>query len=103
MNITRNTCRRPMKSDSHAHTNRPEPLAIEMVLTIPAATSGVTLLISCAIGDACEMIEMPAVVFRKRMLQSAYHCQELSASLSVYSFVARWFWPVVGGSHPAGL
>src|ERR1035438_9316739 len=84
-NMIRNTLRRPIASDSQAHKKRPEPLAIEISPTIPAAVAVDTPEISCAIGDACEMIEIPAVVFRNKVSQSAYHCHVPSACRSVKS------------------
>jgi hypothetical protein len=80
--MVRNTWRLPGKSDSHAQRSRPEPLAIEMSATNPVAAVAVTCVISCAMGDACEMTKIPAQVLRKSMHQSAYHCQFGRASLS---------------------
>ena len=51
-NIMRKTWRRPMKSETHAHRNRPAALAIEMSPTKPAAVAALVLAISCAIGAA---------------------------------------------------
>src|SRR6266446_100249 len=94
------TWRRPVKSDSHAHSNRPEPLAIEMSPTSPAAAVAVARVISCAMGEACEMMEMPAVVLRNRITQSAYHCQLRSASWSVRSRADRACAWLDDGCHP---
>src|SRR6266849_7627215 len=77
-----------MASDNHAHRNRPDPLAIEMIPTNPAALAALTWEISCAIGDACEMMEIPADVFRKSVSHNPYHCQVPSAWRSVKSCFA---------------
>jgi hypothetical protein len=77
--------RRPTASENQAHRKRPEPLAIEMSPTMPAAVAADTPEISCAMGDACEMIAIPAVVFRNKVSHSAYHCQVPRACRSVNS------------------
>ena len=82
-NMVRKTHLRPMKSDSHAHRNRPEPLAMEMMPTSPAATMALTPVISSAMGAAWEMMAMPAVTLRNSSAHSAYHCQVRSASPTV--------------------
>ena len=61
--MIRNTVRRPMLSDSDAQRNRPAPFAIEIAPTSPAAAAARPV-ISSAMGAACEMMAMPAVVFR---------------------------------------
>ena len=66
-----------------AHKNRPDPFAIEMMLTMLAATRAVTCVISCAMGDAWEMMLIPAMTFKNSTAQSAYHCQVESASFRV--------------------
>src|SRR5437879_13800133 len=96
------TCRRPMKSDSQAHSRRPEPLAIEMSPTIPAAATAVACVISCAMGEACEMMEIPAVVLRNRIAHSAYHCQLRNAPVRVRSRADRVCAWLDDGSHPRG-
>ncbi len=101
-NIKRNTDRRPMKSDSHAHSKRPAPLAIEMIPTMRAASAALTLVISWAIGAACEMIAIPAVVLRNSSVHSPYHCQLRIASGSVYALAARCFRWAAAGVHPGG-
>src|SRR5271163_4380078 len=78
-NIMTNTVRRPTASENQAHSKRPEPLAMEISPTMPAAVAADTPEISCAMGDACEIIAMPAVVFRNNVSHSAYHCQVPSA------------------------
>src|SRR5215208_5570036 len=78
-NIVKKTHFRPIASDNQAHPNRPRALATEMMLTRPAATVALTPAISCAIGAASTMIEMPAETFRNNSAQSAYHCQVLKA------------------------
>src|SRR5215472_15375656 len=82
-NMERKTQRRPIRSENHAHRNRPEPLAIEMIPTSPAAAAALTPVISCAMGAACEMMEIPAEVFRNSNAHRAYHCQVRMASDSV--------------------
>src|SRR5947209_5705455 len=101
-NINKKTQRRPIRSENHAHRKRPEPFAIEIIPTRVAAVAAVTPVISWAIGAACEMIEMPAEVFRKSNAQSAYHCHRPTASRKVKSRSARCrCWAAVG-FHPAG-
>src|SRR6266550_8598524 len=73
--MIKNTPGRPTESESQAQSSRPRPLATEMIPTILAATRGGTPLISPAIGAACEIMLIPAVTFRKRTAQRAYHCQ----------------------------
>src|SRR5437870_7089772 len=101
-----NTAFRPMVSENHAHRNLPEPLAIEMNPTSPAAVAAVTWEISWAIGDACEMMAIPAVVFKNSVSHSAYHCQVPSACRSVKSRGAaglrRRFCPGSPGAYPSG-
>src|SRR5450432_3015590 len=82
-NIVTNTAFLPMASENHAHRNRPEPLAIEMIPTSAAAVVAVTCDISWAIGEACEMMAIPAVLFRKSVSHNPYHCQDRSACGSV--------------------
>src|SRR5438128_10569518 len=96
------TCRRPMESDSQAHSRRPEPLAIEMSPTIPAAATAVACVISCAMGEACEMMEMPALVLRNSITHSEYHCQLRSASWRVRSRADRACAWLDDGCHPDG-
>ncbi len=72
--MMRKTARRPIPSENHAHRNRPLPLAMEIIPTIPAASAAETCVISPAIGAACEMIEIPADVFRNNIPHRAYHC-----------------------------
>src|SRR5215208_2771719 len=77
--IVRKTHLRPIASESQAQRNLPAPLAMEIMLTSQAANQGVAPDSSCAIGSASEMIAMPAVTFRNRSAQSAYHCQVFKA------------------------
>src|SRR3954447_14122771 len=79
-NIDKKTQRLPMRSENQAQRNRPAPFAMEMMPTSPAATAADTPVISCVMGAACEMIEMPAEVFRKSSAQRPYHCQVRMAS-----------------------
>lgn len=82
-NMARKTHLRPMKSDSQAHRNRPEPLAIEMTPTSPAAAMALAPVISRAIPAAWEMMAMPAVTLRNSSVHRAYHCQVPTASRMV--------------------
>ena len=91
-----------MLSDSDAQRNRPAPFAIEIAPTSPAAVAAVTPVISSAIGAACEMIAMPAVVFRNSSAHRPYHCQLASASCSVYTLVERCFCCAADGVQPLG-
>src|SRR6185436_20035621 len=101
----RNTALRPMASESHAQRNRPDPLAIEMIPTNSAALMALTWEISRAIGAACEIMAIPAVVFRKRVSHNPYHCRVSTACRSVKSCVAEprtlegW---KPGGEYPSG-
>src|SRR5258708_32718070 len=63
---------RRVKWESQAHSRRPEPLAMEMSPTIPAAAAAVACVISCASGEPREMMETPAVVLRNSIRHSAY-------------------------------
>src|SRR6478672_9364852 len=74
-NIVKNTQRLPIRSENHAQRKRPVPFAMEMMPTSPAATAAGTPLISWGMGAACEMIEIPADVFRKSNAHKPYHCQ----------------------------
>src|SRR3954468_5965073 len=80
--MVRKTHFRPMASDNQAQRNLPAPLPIEIMLTSHAAVAGATPDSSCAMGSASEMMEMPAVTFKNRRAQSAYHCQVFKAPLS---------------------
>src|SRR5947209_84647 len=93
-----------MASENHAHRNRPDPLAIEIIPTNPAAAAALTPEISCAIGDACEMMEMPAVVFKNSVSHNPYHCHARSAWESVKSGAAelRMLGWKPAGAYPAG-
>src|SRR5258708_3621228 len=78
--IKRNTRRRLKKSDNHAQKKRPAPLAIEMMPTRPAAAAAFAGVNSCSIGDAWEMMEIPAKVLRNKMAHRQYHCHVRNAS-----------------------
>src|SRR5260221_9314267 len=82
-NMIKKTFLRPIASEDQAQNSRPMPLPMEMTPTMPAPTAALTPLISCAIGEACEMMLIPAVTFRKSIAQRTYHCQMDRASLSV--------------------
>src|SRR5580658_4046574 len=103
-NIVRKTARRPMASESHAQMRRPDPLAMEIIPTSPAAVAAETPAISCAMGAACEMIAIPAVVFRNSVNHSAYHCHVPSACRNEKSYfafdAADCVYPA--GAQPAG-
>src|SRR5271165_1599857 len=92
-NMIRNTVRRPATSENHAQRRRPEPFAIEMRPTRPAAVAAVTCEISCAMGEAWEMMAIPAVVFKNKVIHSAYHCQLPRACVRVKFCVEEpgWF------------
>jgi hypothetical protein len=102
-NIVRNTHLRPIRSESQAHRKRPAPLAIEMMLTSPAATMALTPVTSWAIGDASEMIEMPATTLRNSSAQRAHHCQVRRAPRTSKSLPERSLRSVVSGSQPSGF
>src|SRR6187402_2012883 len=87
-NMTRKVYRRVRKSDTQAQKTRPKALPMLTMPTMPAATITLTLVSSWNIGDSCEMIEIPADVFRKRRAQSAHHCQLFNASPRVKSRAA---------------
>src|SRR3954451_492981 len=78
-NIVTNTRFLPIASENQAQRKRPAPLAIEMMPTRPAAFTELTWEISWAIGDACEMMAIPATVFRNSTSQSPYHCHVRAA------------------------
>src|SRR5882672_1268963 len=82
-NITKNVARLVIKSETHAQKTRPNALPMLATPTMLAATTALTPTSSWKMGASCEMIEMPANVFRNRSNQSAYHCHVLSASPSV--------------------
>jgi hypothetical protein len=82
-NIDKNVIRLVKKSETHAQNTRPSALPVLANPTTPAAVTALTPTISWKTGASCEMIEMPANVFRNRSSQSAYHCHVLSASPSV--------------------
>ena len=88
-------------SENHAHRNRPHPLAIEMIPTNAAAAAELTCEISCAIGAACEMIEIPAAVFKNNVNHNPYHCQVSSACRSVKASGAEP--PAAEGLKPCGV
>jgi hypothetical protein len=73
-----------------------------MMPTIVAATAALTPVISCAIGEAWLMIEIPAETFKKSKAQRAYHCQLVSAWRSVKLPAAAAEEPVAG-CQPAGF
>src|SRR5579864_5687056 len=83
VSIVRNTHRPPTRSANHAHRSLPTPLAIEITPTNSAAAVAVTPVTSRAIGAACEIIEIPADVFRNNSIHKAYHCQVRIASRRV--------------------
>jgi hypothetical protein len=81
--MIKKTFLRPIASESQAQSSRPMPLAMEITPTMPAPTAALTPLISCAIGEACEIMLIPAVTFKKSIAQRTYHCHAERASLSV--------------------
>src|ERR1035438_10534630 len=82
-NIVTKVHRLVIASEIQAQKIRPTALPMLATPTIPAATTALTLAISCNIGDSCEMIEMPAEVFRNKSAQSAHHCHVFRAPASV--------------------
>src|SRR3977135_2006799 len=101
-NMIKNTPERHTESESQAQSSRPRPLATEMIPTILAATRGGTPLISPAIGAACEIMLIPAVTFRKRTAQRAYHCQVDRSRCRVKSRVASRACFFAEGCQPSG-
>src|ERR1700693_6348566 len=91
-NIIRKTVLLPTTSENHAHRRRPDPLAIEIRPTRPAAVAAVACEISCAMGEAWEMIAIPAVEFKNRVIHSAYHCQLPRSSVRVKFCVEELCW-----------
>src|SRR2546430_6458188 len=89
MNMTVNVPRRVIRSDNQAQNTRPTPLPRLAIPTIPPATIALALVSSSKMGASWEMMAMPADVLRKRISQSAHHCQALRASESTKSCVAR--------------
>src|SRR5262249_24901310 len=102
-NITKSVARLVIKSETHAQNTRPTALPMLATPTILAATTAVTPTSSSKMGASCEIIDMPANVFKNRSNQSAYHCQVLSASTSVYSRPARCETSECVGVQPSGL
>src|SRR5271170_3098004 len=74
-NIVTKVHRLVIASEIQAQNMRPTALPMLATPTIPAATAAPTLAISWNMGDSCEIIEMPAEVFRNSSAQSAHHCQ----------------------------
>src|SRR5437773_2003047 len=102
MNITVNVPRRVIRSDNQAQNTRPTPYPRLAIPTIPPATIALALVSSSKMGASWEMMAMPADVLRKRISQSAHHCQALRASESTKSCVARCAVSFSLGVHPAG-
>src|SRR6266852_9164467 len=74
-NITAKVVRRVIESDAHAQNTLPSAFPMLATPTKLAAVTALTRPSSWNNGDSCEMIEMPAEVFRKRSSHSAHHCQ----------------------------
>src|SRR5678816_748198 len=72
-NITKNVALRVITSETHAQKTRPTALPMLAIPIMLAATTELTPTSSSKNGDSCEMIEMPAKVFKNRSSQSAYH------------------------------
>src|SRR5579859_756361 len=77
-NIVTKVHRLVIVSEIQAQKIRPTAFPMLAMPTIPAATTTLALPISWNIGDSCEMIEMPAEVFRNRSAHRAHHCHFLS-------------------------
>jgi hypothetical protein len=78
-----NVARLVIASDAHAQNTRPNAFPTLAIPTIPAATAALTPASSWNNGDACEITEIPAEVFRNRSSHNAHHCQVLRASPSL--------------------
>src|SRR3981081_2694606 len=101
-NMIKKTFRRPIASENQAQSSRPAPFAAEMIPTRPAPAAALEPVISWAIGEACEIMLMPAVVFKKSIAQRTYHCQVDRASLSVQLRACSWVCCLVEGCQPVG-
>src|SRR5437879_8341935 len=82
-NIIANVARLVIESDAHAQNTLPKAFPILATPTIPAAATALTRPSSWNKGDSCEIIEMPADVFKNRSSHKAHHCHVRSASPSV--------------------
>src|SRR6267378_8591419 len=82
-NITTNVARLVIESDAQAQNTLPKAFPILTTPTMLAAATALTRPSSWKSGDSCEMIEIPAEVFKNRSNHRAHHCQVLSASPSV--------------------
>src|SRR5580698_301183 len=67
--------RRVMASETEAQKMRPTELPMLTMPTIPAATTALAPVSFWKSGASWEMIEMPAVVFKKSSTHNAHHCQ----------------------------
>src|SRR5258706_5423846 len=83
INITTKVARRVIESDTHAQNTLPSAFPMLTTPTMLAAATTLTRPSSWKSGDSCEMIEIPADVFKNRSSHSAHHCQVRSASPSV--------------------
>src|ERR1700676_3951542 len=82
-NIIANVARLVIESDAHAQNTRPRAFPMLATPTMLAAATALTRPSSWNKGDSCEIIEIPAEVFRNRSSHKAHHCHVRSASPSV--------------------
>src|SRR6202035_1523025 len=82
-NITAKVARLVIESDAHAQKTLPKAFPMLATPTMLAAATAATPASSWNNGDSCEIIEIPAEVFKNKSSQRAHHCQVLSASPSV--------------------
>src|SRR5882724_4002790 len=82
-NITTNVARLVIESDAHAQNTLPKALPMLTTPTMLAAATALTPASCWNNGDSCEIIEIPAEVFKNSRSHSAHHCHVLSASPSV--------------------
>src|SRR5258707_13772502 len=82
-NITTKVARLVIESDAQAQNTLPRAFPMLTNPTMLAAATALTRPSSWKSGDSCEMIEIPAEVFKNRSSQRAHHCQVRIASPSV--------------------
>src|ERR1700686_1537520 len=82
-NITPNVARLVIESDAHAQNTLPSAFPMLATPTMLAAATALTRPSSWNKGDSCEIIEIPAEVFKNRSSHKAHHCHVRSASPSV--------------------
>src|SRR5246127_3383918 len=82
-NITANVARLVIVSDAHAQNTLPRAFPMLATPTMLAAATALTWPSSWNKGDSCEIIEIPAEVFKNKSSHKAHHCHVRSASPSV--------------------